>query len=172
MKNGSLLVVNTLPKNDPAVQAAIGALTAKAETGEVMHTEDMKIQPCVGCNFCWLKTPGVCAIRDDYEALLRALLRYDTAVLIAGTALGFLDHRAKHIVDRTLPLATMYTHVVDGQMRHIPRYDKRFRFGLLYAGAGEREYLTYWMKRFALNLGGNSLGAFPIEEAGEVSLCV
>lgn len=172
MKNGSLVVVNTLPKNAPTVLAAINALTAKAETGEVIHTEDMKILPCVGCNACWLKTPGVCAIRDDYEAILRSLLRYDAAILISRTVLGFIDHRTKNIVDRTLPLATMYTHVVDGQMRHVPRYDKRFRFGLLYAGAGDRAYLIDWMERFALNLGGDSLGAFPMEEAGEVSLCV
>ncbi len=172
MKSGSLVVVNTLPKSDSAVQTAIGALTAKAETSEAIHTEDMKISPCVGCNSCWLKTPGVCAIRDDYEAILRAILRYDTAILIAGTALGFIDHRAKNIVDRILPLATMYTHVVDGQMRHVSRYDKHFRFGLLYAGAGDRKYLTYWMERFALNFGGDNLGVFPMEEAGEVSLCV
>ncbi len=172
MKSGSLVVVNTLPQNARAVQTAIDALTAKAETGKVIHTEDMKILPCVGCNSCWLKTPGICAIRDDYETILRAFLRYDAAILIAGTALGFLDHRAKNIVDRTLPLGTMYTHVVDGQMRHVPRYDRRFHFGLVYAGAGDREYLAYWMERFALNFGGDSLGAFPMEEAGEVSLCV
>ncbi len=80
MKKGSLVVVNTLPKDDPSVQAAINALTAKAESGEVIHTEDMKILPCVGCNACWLKTPGVCAIRDDQETILRAFLRYDAAI--------------------------------------------------------------------------------------------
>ncbi len=172
MKSGSLVVVNTLPKSDSAVQTVIGALTAKAETSEAIHTEDMKISPCVGCNACWLKTPGVCAIRDDYEAILRVLLRYDAAIFVAGTALGFIDHRAKNIVDRTLPLATMYTHVVNEQMRHVLRYDKVFHFGLIYTGEADREYLTYWMERFALNFGGDSLGAFPMEKAGEVSLCV
>lgn len=172
MRNGSLVVVSTLPKNDPNLRTAINALTAKAQISEVIHTEDLKILPCVGCNACWLKTPGICAIRDDYERILRALLRYDTAVLIAGTALGFLDHKAKNIVDRVLPLATMYTHAVDGQMRHVPRYDKHFRFGLVYSGAGDRDYLTDWMERFALNFDGESLGAFPMEEAEEVDVCV
>ena len=35
---------------------------------EVINTSGMKIAHCMGCNQCWLKTPGVCAIKDDYEA--------------------------------------------------------------------------------------------------------
>ena len=57
MKSGSLVVINTLLKNDPNLQAAINALTARAGTSEVIHTEDRKILPCMGCNACWLKPP-------------------------------------------------------------------------------------------------------------------
>ena len=56
-------------------------------------------------------------------------------MFLSGTALNFVDYRMKNIVDRMLPLATMYIHIVDGQCRHVPRYDKKLRFGLLYAGA-------------------------------------
>ena len=34
---------------------------------EIIDTSDMKIAHCMGCNQCWLKTPGICAIKDDYE---------------------------------------------------------------------------------------------------------
>ena len=66
----------------------------------------------------------------------------------------------------------MYIHIVDGQCRHVPRYDKKLRFGLLYSGPADGEYLNRWMDRVALNLSAESLGAYPISEAGEVQLCI
>ena len=38
---------------------------------ELINTTGMHISHCVGCNYCWLKTPGVCAISDDYEPILK-----------------------------------------------------------------------------------------------------
>ena len=52
-------------------------------------------------------TPGVCSLRDGYEELLKAYLEYDATVFLAGTALNFVDHRMKNVIDRILPLATM-----------------------------------------------------------------
>ena len=37
---------------------------------EIIDTSDMKIAHCMGCNQYWLKTPGICAIKDDYEGVL------------------------------------------------------------------------------------------------------
>lgn len=159
-----------MPKNDPAAQKAIGRLISKEPQHQIFHTEEMKISPCVGCNFCWLRTPGVCAIKDDYQQLLQAYLKYDVTVFITGTALGFVNYQMKNIVDRILPLATMYTTVVDGEMRHVPRYKRQYRFALLYSGEADDAYLNRWLHRVAINMNGLSLGAFPIEK--EVSLCI
>jgi len=167
----SVLIINTLDENDPAGKAAIDVLSAKTSLHTIFHTANMKIMPCIGCNACWLKTPGICAVKDDYEQLLKAYLQHDTTIIISDTALGFIRYKAKNIVDRMLPLGTMYTHIVDGQMRHIPRYEKEMRFGLLYSGAADIAYMRQWLQRFALNFGGKSIGAFPIEKCGEVSLC-
>ena len=59
-----------------------------------------------------------------------------------------------------------------GYLRHVPRYDKKFRFGLLYEGAADRNYLNRWMERVMLNFDGESLGAYPIENAEEVAMCI
>jgi len=167
-----LLIVNTLPKDDPAAVSAIQTLGEAVPDHRVVNAYEMTLRPCAGCNACWLKTPGVCAVRDGYEELLKAYLEYDAAVFLSGTALDFVDHRMKNIVDRLLPLATMYIHIVDGQCRHVPRYEKKLRFGLLYKGTADEAYLREWMDRVMLNLGGSSLGVFPITQAEEVPACI
>ena len=168
----SLLIVNLLPKDDPAALTAIDTLGAAVPAHRVIHAYERNLRPCVGCNACWLVTPGVCSIRDGYEELLKAYLEYDATVFLAGTALNFVDHRMKNVIDRILPLATMYSHIVDGQCRHVPRYEKKLRLGLLYSGTADGAYLNRWMERVALNLGGESLGSYPIAEAKEVLSCI
>lgn len=167
-----LLIVNTLPEDDPAVSSSLEVLRGVSEEVNVIHTYEKKFRPCAGCNACWLVTPGVCTVKDGYEELLKAYLTYDATVFLSGTALNFVDHRMKNVIDRTLPLATMYTHIVDGQFRHVLRYDKKFRFGLLYSGSADNTYLNYWMNRVMLNFGGESLGAYPISDTKEVLSCI
>ena len=167
-----LLIVDLLPKDDPAALAAIETLGAAAPDRRVIHACEKNFRPCGGCNACWLVTPGVCSIRDGYEELLKAYLEYDATVFLAGTALNCVDHRMTNVVDRLLPLATMYIRIVDGQCRHVPRYQKKFRFGLLYSGTADGAYLNRWMERVTLNLGGESLGAYPVAKAKEVLSCI
>lgn len=167
----NLLIINTLEEDSPIAKNIISDLSAKVPAHKIFHTAKMKISPCIGCNTCWLRTPGICALKDDYEQILKACLQYDTTVLISNTSLGFINYKAKNIVDRMLPLATMYTHIVDGQMRHVPRYEKKCRFGLIYSGIADMAYIEQWLERFALNFNGISIGAFPVEKCKEVSLC-
>lgn len=163
-----LLIVNTLPKDDPAALEAVEKLSRDFVECRVIHAYEMNIRPCAGCMACWLRTPGICAVSDGYDMILKAYLESDATVFLSGTALGFVDHRMKHVIDRLLPLATMYIHIVNGQCRHVPRYDRTLRFGLLYQGKADRPYLNEWLDRVTLNFGGSSLGAFPITDTEEV----
>ena len=96
----SLLIINTLEEDDLAVKDAIRHLSAKTPVHTIFHTAKMKIIPCIGCNACWLRTPGVCAVKDDYEQILKACLQHDTTIIISDTSLGFISYKAKNIVDR------------------------------------------------------------------------
>ncbi len=167
----NLLIINTLSEDNPIVREAAEYMAEKTSACQIIHTEKMKISPCVGCNACWLKTPGICALKDDYEQILKAFLQHDATIILSDTALGFIRYKAKNIIDRMLPVATMYLHFVDGQMRHIPRYDKKFRLGLLYSGDADAQYMNQWLQRVTLNFDGVSIGAFPVEEYRKVSLC-
>ena len=60
----NLLVVNVMPENAPAVQTAIQTLKHAAAKIQVFNAYEKNFRPCVGCNACWLVTPGICAIKD------------------------------------------------------------------------------------------------------------
>ena len=139
---------------------------------ELIDTTGMNISHCVGCNCCWLKTPGVCAIQDDYEPILRKMNRADQVWLISDTRFGFVSWQTKNIVDRIMPLVTMYLKFKDGQMRHVMRYDHQPDLGVIYTGEGDQEYLERWCQRTALKLASRSQGVFSAGSGKEAVSCM
>ena len=156
------LIVNTLPQAVEEVEQAISELSQALYIAEVIHTEGLKIHGCIGCNDCWLKTPGICTIQDDYQQLLINFLQVDRVLFIAETRRGFVSYQMKDILDRILPLATMYLKFCNGQMRHYSRYKKQTDMGILITGDGDLEYLNTWMDRVMLNLHAESLGVYEL----------
>lgn len=139
---------------------------------ELIDTTGMNISHCVGCNYCWLKTPGICSIRDDYEPVLKKMSKADQVWLISDTHFGFVSYQTKNIVDRMLPLGTMYLKFKGGQMRHVMRYDHQPDIGIIYTGDGDQAYLERWCGRTALNFESRSLGAFSAENMKEAVSCM
>ena len=136
---------------------------------EVIDISDMKIAHCMGCNQCWLKTPGICAIKDDYESILKKLVQADNLLLVSDTRFGFLDYKGKRMMDRIMPMLNMYIGFRDGWMRHELRYHA-LNIGLLYKGNAEQTMMEDWCKRTAANIGGHSLGAIPLEKTSETTI--
>ena len=139
---------------------------------ELIDTVGMHISHCVGCNYCWLKTPGVCAIQDDYEPILRKMSRAGQVWLVSDTHFGFVSWQTKNIIDRIMPLVTMYLKFKDGQMRHVMRYNHQPDIGIIYTGDGDQAYLEWWCQRTALNLGSRSLGVFSESNGKEAVSCM
>ncbi len=144
----------------------------KTVESALIDTAGMHISHCIGCNYCWLKTPGVCAIQDDYAPILRKMSDADQVWLITDTHFGFVTWKTKNIIDRIMPLATMYLQFKDKQMRHVMRYDHQPDIGIIYTGDGDQDYLTWWCQRTALNLGSRSLGVFPESGRKEAVSCM
>ena len=161
-------IINTLQEVDREASDAISELSSFYATSEVVYTEKMNIHGCIGCNDCWLKTPGICSIKDDYEKIFIKLLRSDRVIFITETKLGFVSCKMKNILDRLLPMLTMYLTIKDGQMRHCSRYDVSVDMGLLFKGDGDAEYLSLWMERVTLNIHSKSFGAYVIGDRKEL----
>ena len=58
-----VLIVNTT--KDTAITDGLQAIIKnKGIDAQIIEAGDMKISHCIGCNYCWLKTPGICSIKD------------------------------------------------------------------------------------------------------------
>ena len=166
-----ILVVNTT--SDTSLTEEIRqAAGAKAGEIDIVEAAELKIGHCIGCNYCWLKTPGECAVKDDYEIILKKLIHADQYWVISDTALGFIDHKGKNVFDRILPILTMNLHFVGDQMRHVSRYGKNADVGVIYKGEADKEYLERWTERAALNLESRSLGVFDESRIKEAISCM
>ncbi len=166
-----ILIINTTEDKTVSEELASGLKRENAKF-ETVEAGGMKISHCIGCNYCWLKTPGICSIKDDYEEILKKMVNAEQIWVISNTALGFLDHKGKNIYDRILPLATMYLKFSGTQMRHVRRYSHKKDMGLIFTGDADREYLERWNARAALNFESRSLGVFSNNEVKEAIACM
>lgn len=161
------LIISTLSKDDENVKTTISELRKNLKDIEIIYTEQMNIKGCIGCNNCWLKTPGKCSINDDYEQILIKILQYQKVIFITDTKFGFISYKLKNIIDRFLPFATMYLKFEKGQMRHYSRYKKIFKMGIIYTGNGNKEFLKHWLERVMINYHGISLGVCEMNDRGD-----
>ncbi len=168
----NLLIDTTKAHIGEQIEKELCARGADRNGLERIDTTGLHISHCIGCNYCWLKTPGICAIRDDYEPILKKMSKADQVWLITDTSFGFVSHQTKNIMDRVMPIITMYLHFKDKEMRHVMRYDHQPDLGIIYTGEGDEDYLNRWCGRTALNFGSRSLGAFRAEEREGAILCM
>lgn len=166
-----VLIVNTTEDKGITSKLRQYALDKGIEA-DIVEASDMKISHCIGCNHCWLDTPGECSVKDDYEVIIRKLLKADQMWVISNTALGFIDHKGKNVYDRILPILTMNLKFIKGQMRHIRRYDNRVDMGLIVTGECDKDYLRRWNERVALNVDSRALGVYDAEDTEEYVACM
>lgn len=125
-KNKRSLPMKTLfdlrKSKNPSVYSAINQLYK--EEVNVFDFQDQVITPCIGCWDCWLKTPGNCVMRDRMTESYSDFVNSDTVILLLDTAQGFIDHRGKAFIDRTIPHYHPYIKLVDGESQHLSRYEK------------------------------------------------
>ena len=166
-----ILVVNTTA--DTSVSEEIKKLAAESNKDiKLIEAGDKKIGNCIGCNFCWLKTPGECAVKDDYEEILKEIIHAKELWVISDTALGFINHKGKNFFDRILPIATMYLKFKGKEMRHVARYKSSPDVGIIYSGEADKAYLNRWTERCAINFESKSLGAYSTENIKEAVACM
>ncbi|MBO4617881.1 MAG: flavodoxin family protein [Lachnospiraceae bacterium] len=166
-----ILVVNTT--TDTSVSEEVKRLATEGNKDiKLIEAGNKKIGNCIGCNYCWLKTPGECTVKDDYEEIFKEIIHAKELWVISDTALGFINHKGKNFFDRILPIATMYLKFKGKEMRHVARYKSSPDVGIIYSGEADKAYLNRWTERCAINFESKSLGAYSTENIKEAVACM
>jgi hypothetical protein len=124
----------------------------------------MNIKPCRGCFSCWVKTPGVCIIRDDEEAVLRNLATSELTVWLTPITFGGYSPELKKALDRAIPILLPFFKKVHGEIHHPQRYALTRRLlaiGILPGQDDESE----WVFRHLVGRNAINLAATPVATA-------
>lgn len=120
----------------------------------------MTIKPCQGCFACWIKHPGICAIRDDQEDVLKAMAASDIQVWTTAVTFGGYSSILKKALDRAIPNFLPFFIKIKGEVHHPQRYERKRTFlvmGTLPLPEPESERIFHHLvRRNALNLGSTA----------------
>ncbi len=107
-----------------------------------------KIQNCIGCFGCWIKTPGKCVIRDAYGNMGEKLSKIDELIIVSKCFYGGFSPFVKNVLDRSISYIHPYFAIKNGEMHHKNRYINHFDMKVFFYG----ENITQKEKETAQNL--------------------
>ena len=113
------------------------------------------VKTCVGCFHCWLKTPGECVIPDRGQEFCRKLAHADKFTIVSRSYYGGFSPDVKAVMDRFIGYALPWFQMIDGEMHHLPRYERRLALDWrLYGGTTgpEREIALRYSAANARNM--------------------
>ena len=110
---------------------------AKLENTKVIKVENIK--PCLGCFNCWLKTPGICSLNDDYIINGYMLNKYSNIIVISKNYYGMFSPNIKNYFDRAIAYVKPEFQIIYGEMHHLKRYKKRLSIDYYFYGDINKE---------------------------------
>jgi multimeric flavodoxin WrbA len=110
---------------------------------EVINAKD-PFAPCMGCFYCWLKTPGTCKINDGLKNIGSLMGNSEEIVLISQNCYGGYSEPVKKVIDRSISASLPFFTYRSGKMRHRRRYnvDRKCLTVFLYGDFLETEKIT------------------------------
>jgi len=123
------LILNGSAEADGTCQKAqerLGAeLRQRGWEVDALILRDMAIAPCRGCFGCWVKTPGLCVIKDAGRDVARRVIHSDLVALVTPVTFGGHSSELKKALDRSAcPLLLPDFTRVGGEIHHKRRYDR------------------------------------------------
>ena len=91
-------------------------------------------QYCIGCFGCWLKTPGTCVIKDDYQHMGKKLSEVDELVIISKATFGSYSSAVKNVLDRSISYVLPFFEIRNGEMHHGERYHNNLKVTAVFYG--------------------------------------
>ena len=111
-------------------------------------TNNKKIKNCMGCFYCWIKTPGECRIKDGYDNLAELYSKAEKIIIISRCCYGSYSPFIKNILDRSIPYLLPFFKIKNKEMHHTIRYKRSFYFDVYFYG----ENISDEEKKIAKNI--------------------
>ena len=139
-------------------QSKIIGLENLAEEENIIVDGNGKNHYCIGCFGCWLKTPGRCVIKDEYQAMGEKISKVDELLIISKATFGGYSSVVKNILDRSISYVSPYFVIRKGEMHHKERYHKNLKVSAVFYGEDitekEKETSVNLVVANAINLNG------------------
>jgi multimeric flavodoxin WrbA len=97
---------------------------------------DITIAACQGDFGCWLKTPGICIIKDSGRDIAGEAINSDMVILLSPVTFGGYSAELKKALDRIICLMSPFFMKINGEFHHKKRY-RRYP-GLIGVGVLEK----------------------------------
>lgn len=129
-KPSMILALNSSPRKergatDKVLQAFLEGARSEGVSAETVYLQGKDIRPCLGCFFCWIKTPGKCIQDDEAEVPLARIQKAELLVYATPLYDFTMTVTMKAMVERMLPLLEPYlVQGPDGDTTHKPRSSK------------------------------------------------
>lgn len=130
------------------------AIGMKKDTDIIISDNDT-IKKCIGCFGCWIKTPGVCVLKDAYQNMGEQLANCNEVIVISKCFYGSDSPFIRNVWNRSIPYILPYFTTKSGEMHHKARYKNRIAYSVYYYGdditEGEKETAKLLVQANATN---------------------
>ncbi len=143
-----LLAIDGSPRRDKGNTHRIltpfleGAQKAGAHV-DLVHLQDKKIRPCLGCFKCWLETPGECIQKDDMADLLPMLREAEYIIFSTPLYVFSMTAQMKAFLDRSIPNYEPYIYIRNDRCVHLPRAEHKTKAMVLISSCGFQELFNF-----------------------------
>jgi multimeric flavodoxin WrbA len=134
-----------------------------------------KIRACIGCYGCWLKTPGVCVLKDGYQNFGQLYAKTNEMIVISKCVYGSYSPFIKNVWDRSISYVLPYFVKINNETHHKLRYNNKFDLKVYFYGDTteiERDTAQKLIKANCVSFGVNPLIHFhnTVEEMEGITL--
>ena len=110
------------------------ALFQKKDPDTIIISDSGTIRNCIGCFGCWIKTPGICVLKDGYNNMGELLSKCDELIIISKCVYGSYSPFIRNVWDRSIPYLLPYFITRNNETHHRRRYENTFSLSVHFYG--------------------------------------
>lgn len=115
---------------------------------------------CMACFSCWIKTPNVCIINDNFDNLSSCLIKTDELIIISKMRYGCYSASVKKLLERCIGYVNPLFEMRDKMMHHKMRCNNNLKLSVYFYGSKitkeDKMYAEELVKKNAINLNAKS----------------